>query len=99
MVVKHACGICKRAVAINHRPIECGNCGNWIHVRCNLLDKITYKKLKQDTHPWFCLTCTRSIMPFSDLTDLDFNLAITGKNLSIVTDVLDCSDHYKSLFK
>ena len=44
--------------------ILCDHCDNWIHIKCNNLDKLDYEMLKSTADPWFCISCTSNILPF-----------------------------------
>ena len=71
MGVRFPCGICTKAVGKNHKAIQCDICDNWVHIKCNKIDKKTYELLKGE-QPWYCLKCTRFLLPFSSLTDHEF---------------------------
>ena len=64
MKIKFPCTICKRTVAKNHKALQCNLCDQWIHIKCNLIDKKTYEKLKHDTSFWFCINCSDNIFPY-----------------------------------
>ena len=64
MRIKYPCTVCGRSVTKNHKALQCGYCDQWVHTKCNLIDKKTYELLKQDESPWSCIKCTKNIFPF-----------------------------------
>ena len=59
--------ICKfflKTVKRSDMAILCDHCDNWIHIKCNNLDKLDYEMLKSIADPWFCISCTSNILPF-----------------------------------
>ena len=53
-----------KTVKRSDMAILCDYCDNWIHIKCNNLDKLDYEMLKSIAGPWFCNSCTSSILPF-----------------------------------
>ena len=47
-MVKFSCKICTKAVASNHRAIQCDICDIWVHVKCNKMNSQTYYLLRKD---------------------------------------------------
>ena len=45
MAVEFSCLKCNRAVAKNHKAVQCDICGKWIHVACNNLHTKSSKKI------------------------------------------------------
>ena len=41
--------------------------------RCNYITTKTYKKLQNDTDPWFCKCCIKSQIPFSSVNNAQLN--------------------------
>ena len=72
-MIKDPCKICQKAVHKNHKAIRCDQCKYWVHIKCNQLNNATYTKLQQDETAWFCLHCSQGHIPFSNLTDTQFN--------------------------
>ena len=68
--------------------------------RCKLCNKAAGKKHKSTT-PWYCKACMDQLIPFSSLTDLDFDLTISGKKLNNLhnSNLIECPQHIKTLFK
>ena len=58
------CKVCLKTVKISDMAILCDHCDNWIHIKCNNLDKLDYEMLKSTADPWFCISCTSNILPF-----------------------------------
>ena len=42
MVVQFPRLVCNRAVAKNHRAVQCDLCDSWVHLVCNNLNLYTY---------------------------------------------------------
>ena len=64
MRIKYPCTVCGRSVTQNHKALQCDYCDQWVHIKCNLIDKKTYELLKQHESPWSCIKCTENIFPF-----------------------------------
>ena len=58
------CKVCLKTVKRSDMAILCDHCDNWIHIKCNNLDKLDYEMLKSTADPWFCISCTSNILPF-----------------------------------
>ena len=56
--------VCLKTVKRSDMAILCDHCDNWIHIKCNNLDKLDYEMLKSTADPWFCISCTSNILPF-----------------------------------
>ena len=94
---KFPCGVCQNTVAKNHNGVYCDSCDRWVHLKCNFLNKNTYKKIQKDNSPWFCINCVKNQLPFqtqanicnqqhnsldkSTLSDLLENLDLNEENL------------------
>ena len=74
---KDPCSSCHKNVNKNHRAILCDICDQWIHLKCNLLNRNDYKKLQNDPSPFFCLPCSSTIFPFGCVTNNEFYSLIT----------------------
>ena len=96
MVVKFPCLVCSRAVAKNHKAIQCDLCNKWVHISCNNLNRYTYRKLQKDKTPWFCIQCIKKEMPFSSITNE--NLKGLLKNRIMFSPKLDFNfDNFKEI--
>ena len=62
-------GVCSKTVANNHNALCCDSCDKWVHIKCNFLNKMTYKKLQEGNSPWFCVNCTIDQLPFQYQTN------------------------------
>ena len=51
MVVQLPCLVCNRAVAKNHRTVQCDLCDSWVHIACNNLNVYTYQTLQKGKSP------------------------------------------------
>ena len=49
----------------------------WVHIKCNYLNPIDYKRLQNDPLPFFCIKCMSEILPFEKVTNNEFYLFIT----------------------
>ena len=47
MVVRCLCSKYNRAVAKNHKAVQCDICDKWVHIACKNLNKNTYKYSKK----------------------------------------------------
>ena len=64
-------GVCSKTVANNHNALCCDSCDKWVHIKCNFLNKATYKKLQKDNSPWFCINCTKDQLPFQSQASIN----------------------------
>ena len=75
--VKFPCGICKKAVAVNHKALECDLCSSWIHIKCQHLNAKDYKQHQDNPSLEFvCLPCKSDIVPFTDLNNNQFDVLL-----------------------
>ena len=80
-VIKFPCGISLKPVANNHQATKCDKCNLWIHIKCNKINKQTYTYLQTDTSYWYCMTCTKEFLPFSDTNDEELIQTTIGKRI------------------
>ena len=66
---KIPCGICCRNSNRNHKAIQCLNCLNWIHYKCNGLTVSDICFLQSNNDRWYCKICITSMFPFSAVDD------------------------------
>ena len=78
--MKQPRGICLKAVTKKHSSIQCNLCDKWIHIKCNQIDKLMYEKVKT-LNNWYCLICTKTFLPFSNVTDLELSTTLAGTSL------------------
>ena len=45
------CKVCLKSVKRSDMAILCDHCDNWIHIKCNNLDKLDYEMLKSTVDP------------------------------------------------
>ena len=90
---KFSCGVCRKNVNINHRAVQCDQCNNWVHIKCNGITPKDYESLKNEdqNRPWTCLTCavlqTAEIFPFG-LIGNDISLTMNGlDNLCCINNI------------
>ena len=81
MNTKYPRGVCSKIVAKNHNTVCCDKCDMWVHIACNNLSKHCYRKLQKDNSPWFCVDCLKKEMPFSDLSDNQLKIFLSGKTI------------------
>eukprot|EP00794_Sanderia_malayensis_P006479 gene6479-7218_t len=55
---KYPCGVCDKAVALNHRAINCDECEFWVHIKCIGLSGKDYEKLHGTDFTWICYKCS-----------------------------------------
>ena len=82
MTSKFPCGICAKAVAKNHNAVCCDICNLWVHIKCNNMTKLCYRKLQQSHEPWDCQKCIKQVLPSSELTYSQLNSITKGKFVS-----------------
>ena len=58
------CKVYLKTVKRSDIAILCDLCDNWIHIKCNNLDKRDYEMLKSTAYPWFCISCSSNVLPF-----------------------------------
>ena len=61
--VRWPCSVCGKAVATNHRAIQCDNCDKWCHIgrKCGNVSLKEYRKFMNDSINslrWYCPRCT-----------------------------------------
>ena len=72
--IKFPCGVCSKSVASNHNALCCDSCDKWVHIKCNFLNKRTYRQLQKDKSPWFCINCIKDQLPFQSQVNIDQKL-------------------------
>ena len=97
MNIKFPCGVCCKPVANNHNALCCDSCDSWVHIKCNFLNKYTYKKLQKDKSPWFCINCIKSQLPFQSQVNIDLqsehnSLAAKKAKLEEIFEHLDLDE-------
>ena len=88
-MIEFPCGVCAKAVGINHHAIKCDICQKWIHIKCNKYGKKDYKFHQNNPNEtFFCIKCTADNIPFSTLNDNQFEIAVKkGVNYPLEIDV------------
>ena len=71
--------IIMKAVANNHNAVCCDICNQWVHIGCNNVSKYQYMKLKKEKAPWFCMRCLKNEIPYSSLSDVQFERFMDGR--------------------
>jgi len=94
MTVKYPCVICNRAVAKNHKGIQCDTCDLWVHIKCNNTSITEYNHLVDDDSLWSCRPCLTQSIPFKDISNENLKQTLQGKNINdpILTD-FNCDTH------
>ena len=69
--IKFPCSVCSKSVASNHNALCCDSCDKWVHIKCNFLNKRTYRQLQKDKSPWFCINCIKDQLPFQSQVNID----------------------------
>ena len=75
---------CCNPVAKNHKAMQCDKCQLWVHIKYNKINVQTYNLLKEDETTWYCISCSKDLLPFSSLTDSDFHTTIQDKKINFV---------------
>ena len=101
MNIKFPCSVCCKPVANNHNAFCCDGCDRWVHIKCNFLNKYTYRKLQKDKSPWFCINCIKSQLPFQSQVNIDgqsgHDPLVTKKaKLEEIFENLDLEEDYPS---
>ena len=89
--VQHPCGWCERAVAENHRAVECDGCESWFHIKCSGMTLEVYKRLS-GSFEWTCPSCglpgfTDSF--FNSITDIADPNPFSNLDTSVDTEYAD----------
>ena len=81
MNTSYSCGVCSKIVAKNRNAVCCDKCDIWVHMVCSNLSKYCYRKLQKDNSPWLCVDCLKKEMAFSDLSDNQLKIFVSGKTI------------------
>ena len=81
MVIRYPCKICCQPFAKNSDLIRGHKSDIWVNRKCNKINKQTFEYLKQDKSTWYCIVCTKELIPFSKLNGE--NLILTQKDKKI----------------
>ena len=77
-----SCKLCSKNVSDYDHAILCEVCQTWVHMKCNHLNCIDDKYLQGCDEPWYCLPCTNTLFPFSNLNNQSF-LTFNGDNNTV----------------
>ena len=71
--------MCLKAVAKNHKAIECNLCNKWVHIKCNKFNKKDYITYQEDEErPFYCIKCLADSLPLQNLSNNQFDLTNKG---------------------
>ena len=71
------CSVCNKNVKDCQNAVFCDICSNWVHTRCNKLDKKGHDyHIKHPEAPFSCINCLLDHIPFSALDNNQFNLYV-----------------------
>ena len=71
------CSVCKKTVKDCQNAVLCDTCSNWVHTRCNKLDKKGHDyHIKHPDASFTCISCLVEHIPFSTLDNNQFNLYV-----------------------
>ena len=77
------CNVCFKTISLGHHFLQCINCKQHIHKRCNKLNDIDYQFLKSCS-TWLCIVCVDDLFRFSGITDNELKLMFcNGKILDM----------------
>ena len=79
-----ACKLCPKNVTDNDNAILCNLCQTWVHIKCNHYNYMDYKYLQGCNEPWYCLSCSNTLFPFSNLNNQVF-VNFIGNNNTITS--------------
>ena len=88
MVAQFPCRACQKNVNKNHHAFLCDHCETWIHRKCNNLTKQDYNLLANSDEPFICICCIKENLPFSSLSDKNFNIAVV-KGINYLYDEIE----------
>ena len=99
MVVQFPCLKCNKAVANNHKAMQCDICDEWIHIACNNLNMYTYKKLQKNKSSWYCICCLQKELPYCPVGDDVLNSFMHGNrilspNPKFIFSVIKQGEHF-----
>ena len=100
MVVQFPCLKCNRAVAKNHKAVQCDICDKWVHIPCNNVNTYTYKKLLKDKSPSYCICCLQEELQHCCSIDSDvLNNSMHGNrivspNPKFISGVIKQSEYF-----
>ena len=83
------CGIYSKSVNDNHNAVLCDICDQWIHIKCNYLNKSDYLQLQNSKNTLFCLNCIKESLPFSFLNNNEFFVSVIKGALNTKSVNLD----------
>ena len=88
--VNNPCSVCGRAVAKNHRALECDKCQKWCHIgnKCGKVPLKTYKELTVKDHfQWTYPRCIHETYdnPMPDIGDIDLDNSAAFEELKTKT--------------
>ena len=79
MVAQFPCLLYNRAVAKNHRAVQCNLRDSWVHIAYNNLNVYTYRKLQKDKSPWYCICSFRKELPHGSTDDTQLKKLLHGE--------------------
>ena len=103
MVVQFPCLVCNRAVAKNHRAVQCDLCDSWVHIACNNLKVYAYRKLQKVKSAWYYICCFRKELPYGSTHDTQLNKLLHGEvvvspNPKIILSIIKQSEYLHEEF-
>ena len=99
MVVQILCLKCNRAVAKNHKAVQCDICVKWVHIDGNNLNTYTYKKLQKGKSSWYVICCLQKELPYcsidSDiLSSFMHGNRIVSPNPKFISSIIKQSEYF-----
>ena len=62
------CRICVKNVLDKNKAVQFNLCEMWIHIKCNNLNYLDYRYLKNCDESWYCIECCSTIYTFNSLS-------------------------------
>ena len=103
-------GICPKKCCKKSQFCFCDICNLWVHIKCNKIRKLYYRKFPKDKDPCYCKECIKNIIPcpyFSDnqINNLMLRTLMTspkqlhvifpnGKQSSVITNEIFTADNF-----
>ena len=83
MSVSYSCKSCEKLIRENKNSLQSNLWETWIHLKCNHLNFIDYRKLPTQTEACHCFSSYYTIFPLGKLNNQQFHKFLHhGENMS-----------------